>query len=604
MTSQPFRHTSYIDSMGQPRGGSTGHSESQVDLTQYHQPLEQVHGSSLHTWGIAVGLTVSAVSGQPNLTVTTGIGLDSTGRHISLATSPASPLGILLYGVCLGAAATPTPVTGNTVTLTTTSTDSGDRYLTIEWKETFDDKTWNATQQQIFQQLHTPWLRLQPTTLPNTGQALILGHVTIDASGNVTDLKPDGRRVAGSMVGALQVQKLTAASAPNIVLDSATAGGIQPLASGGLEIAVSGPSDEIHLNAANVAASGNIRANGDISAGTIGATEGGVLRRLASGGLEIAVSGPSDEIHLDAANVAASGSIRANGDISAHNINAGTSGVNGELIVNNANNQETIILNGGIASVQIGNANVNGAFEVIGPGGQAAVSINGQNGQVLVGQLKSKGQVVAQSQTTYALWGVVGGGGIGLYTRHNDSGNEVYLATSTSAAEFTGPVSIGGPLKKPGGAFKIDHPLDPPNRYLSHSFVESPDMKNVYDGVVVLDANGQAQIELPPWFEALNRDFRYQLTCVGGYAPVYIAEKIHNGHFTIAGGTPDLEVCWQVTGIRKDAWANAYRIPVEEDKPPMERGYYLHPELYGADEEKRIQNAHRHDLPPQPQSVL
>jgi hypothetical protein len=43
-----------------------------------------------------------------------------------------------------------------------------------------------------------------------------------------------------------------------------------------------------------------------------------------------------------------------------------------------------------------------------------------------------------------------------------------------------------------------------------------------------------------------------------------------------------------VTGIRQDAWANAHRIPVEEQKNARERGHYIHPELYGAPEEASI----------------
>src|SRR5207249_878008 len=118
----------------------------------------------------------------------------------------------------------------------------------------------------------------------------------------------------------------------------------------------------------------------------------------------------------------------------------------------------------------------------------------------------------------------------------------------------------------------IDHPLDPANKYLSHSFVESPDMKNVYDGVVVLDANSEAKVELPEWFEALNRDFRYQLTAVGAPAPnLHIARKIEDNSFTIAGGQPGLEVSWQVTGIRKDSWAQANPLAVVEEKPANER---------------------------------
>ena len=163
------------------------------------------------------------------------------------------------------------------------------------------------------------------------------------------------------------------------------------------------------------------------------------------------------------------------------------------------------------------------------------------------------------------------------------------IAGSGYAGYFSGSVDITGTLSKGGGSFKIDHPLDPANKYLYHSFVESPDMKNVYDGVVTLDANGEAVVDFPDWFSVLNRDFRYQLTCIGGFAPVYIAEKINNNHFKIAGGKPGLEVSWQVTGIRQDAWANAHRIPVEEEKEAKLRGFYIHPELYGAPPEKQIE---------------
>jgi hypothetical protein len=122
-----------------------------------------------------------------------------------------------------------------------------------------------------------------------------------------------------------------------------------------------------------------------------------------------------------------------------------------------------------------------------------------------------------------------------------------------------------------------------------HSFVESPDMKNIYDGVVTLDADGQAQVSLPAWFDTLNTTFRYQLTAIGTSAPdLYIGRTIQDNHFTIAGGKAGMQVCWQVTGIRQDKWAKAYRIPVEQDKPKEDQGFYLHPELYGESEHKSI----------------
>ena len=152
------------------------------------------------------------------------------------------------------------------------------------------------------------------------------------------------------------------------------------------------------------------------------------------------------------------------------------------------------------------------------------------------------------------------------------------------AGYFVGGAKVTGALFKGSGAFQIDHPLDPENKYLQHSFVESPDMMNVYNGNVVLDEHGTAVVEMPEWFEALNFDFRYQLTCIGGFAPVYIAQEISNNSFKIAGGTTGLKVSWQVTGIRQDAFAEANRIPVEVDKSPTEQGKYLHPTAHGVAE--------------------
>jgi len=156
-------------------------------------------------------------------------------------------------------------------------------------------------------------------------------------------------------------------------------------------------------------------------------------------------------------------------------------------------------------------------------------------------------------------------------------------------------VDVDGNLTKASGTFKIDHPLDPANKYLYHSFVESPDMMNIYNGNVTTDAKGSAVVQLPEWFEALNRDFRYQLTVIGQFSQAIVASKVANHQFTIRTEKPNVEVSWQVTGIRQDAWANAHRVKVEVLKPKDERGLYLHPELFGASLEKSIAAA-RHPI--------
>ena len=194
--------------------------------------------------------------------------------------------------------------------------------------------------------------------------------------------------------------------------------------------------------------------------------------------------------------------------------------------------------------------------------------------------------------------GVVGeataGVGTGVVAINTDASGDALLAinqgsSSGPAALFVGNVTVAGNLSKSSGSFQIDHPLDPANKYLYHSFVESPDMMNIYNGDVTLDEKGQAAVQLPDWFESLNQDFRYQLTAIGAPGPnLYIAEKVHGNSFKIAGGQPGSEVSWQVTGIRHDAWANAHRVPVESAKPAAELGSYIHPELLGAPASKSV----------------
>jgi hypothetical protein len=161
-------------------------------------------------------------------------------------------------------------------------------------------------------------------------------------------------------------------------------------------------------------------------------------------------------------------------------------------------------------------------------------------------------------------------------------------STSGYAGYFSGDVKITGTLTKAGGAFRIDHPLDPSRRYLQHSFVESPDMMDIYNGNVRTDRSGFAVVRLPSYFQALNRTFRYQLTIVGRrFGQALVWRPIHHNRLTIRTSKPYLNVSWQVTGIRHDPYANAHRIRVVEPKAVSERGTYLHPELYRSSPSRR-----------------
>ena len=195
-------------------------------------------------------------------------------------------------------------------------------------------------------------------------------------------------------------------------------------------------------------------------------------------------------------------------------------------------------------------------------GGSDQLAVNGGAG------------VIAQGGDS-ATFGVAGNGIVSSPGAGFSDGFSVGVA-----GLFFGDATVTGNLNKAGGSFLIDHPADPANKYLYHSFVESPDMMNVYNGNAVTDSSGMATVTMPAWFEELNRDFRYQLTVIGQFAQAMVAAEIANNSFTIKTDHPNVKVSWQVTGIRQDAWANAHRIPVEVEKAKADQGHYLHPELF------------------------
>lgn len=161
-------------------------------------------------------------------------------------------------------------------------------------------------------------------------------------------------------------------------------------------------------------------------------------------------------------------------------------------------------------------------------------------------------------------------------------------ATTNYAGYFSGNVQVTGSVAKGSGTFKIDHPLDPENKYLYHSFVESPDMMNVYNGNITTDSNGTASVIMPDYFSALNKDFRYQLTVIGTFAQAIISQEIKGNTFVIKTDKPNVKVSWQVTGVRQDKFANAHRVVPEVEKEPEMKGKYLHAKEWGKPESQSI----------------
>lgn len=259
-----------------------------------------------------------------------------------------------------------------------------------------------------------------------------------------------------------------------------------------------------------------------------------------------------------------------------------------------------------VRSTNSGNAAVRG--EMTAPIG------NGYGGYFESQSTSGIGVRAIASGSNYAYGGLfssVGANGIGLYSICDSTTGTnwgVYaLAKSTSgrALEAVASATTGSSYGVRGGSnspqgyglysvgrtgasgtksFRIDHPLDPANRYLSHYSAEGPEPLNVYCGTVVTDGQGFAWVQLPDYFEEINRDFRYQLTVVDGtddFVLAKVAREIEAGRFQVRTSKPRTKVCWEVKGTRNDAFVRAHGAPVETDKPVAERGRFQHPELYG-----------------------
>jgi hypothetical protein len=206
------------------------------------------------------------------------------------------------------------------------------------------------------------------------------------------------------------------------------------------------------------------------------------------------------------------------------------------------------------------------------------------NGSGVYGVTSSGGGNAAGVRGDASQGGAAGG------AFYNNQGTALYAqSTGGTAGFFSGNVTITGSLQVNGAKnFKIDHPLDPANKFLVHASVESPEMKNIYDGVALIGADGTATVIMPNYFGALNAEFRYQLTCIGAHAPVYVAEEIIQNQFKIAGGKPGMKVSWMVTGVRNDATATSKPMQVEMKKVGDEIGRYLNPEAFGKTPELQI----------------
>ena len=137
-------------------------------------------------------------------------------------------------------------------------------------------------------------------------------------------------------------------------------------------------------------------------------------------------------------------------------------------------------------------------------------------------------------------------------------------------------------------AFTMDHPLDPANKLLRHAAAESNEVINFYSGNVTTDASGKAVVTLPDYYEALNKDSRYQLTVIGSFAQAIISKEVNNNKFEIATSTPNVKVSWEVKGVRNDARMKQHPFVAEEIKTGAQKGKYWDPASHNQPESMSV----------------
>lgn len=263
------------------------------------------------------------------------------------------------------------------------------------------------------------------------------------------------------------------------------------------------------------------------------------------------------------------------------------------ILASNGNGAPVISVSGNNAISATGNSQLNGDVLVGNGPTYAKLTVNGNGsnkGVQIYTSSSSEGMRIENftsgiNNTALLVYSQSGTGiavtSAGFPSALNVTGGSGWAIEASGNSLFSGNVTIVGTLSKSAGTFKIDHPLDPANKYLIHSFVESPDMLNVYNGNIVTDKNGMATVQLPSYFEAENIDFKYQLTVMGkSFAQAIVYDEVKGNSFTIKTNEPNVKVSWQVTGVRNDAYAKKYRIKAEEDKTGEAKGKYLSPELF------------------------
>lgn len=444
MSSKKLSRTTYrdpTDPMNPLRTGDVARAEAAKDMDEHYRPLEQVHGS-LHQFGSAEGLRVNATNAATGIRVLPGVALDSAGRHISLAAGGQAEVGT--NADAPGAVAQLVPVDAATGALVPTTGLSGDKLVVIRHWETFDTSAWSLYGAYVFH--HTPWIRLVPAVgYVDNGNEVVLARVTLDGTGNVTNLQPGPRHGVGVPTETIRLRRgHQAAPSPSFGVDDAAYGEIRPRAAGGIQITAANATDSIEIERDN---------GGSIASIDLGAEMTNFRR---NDGLP---------------------TVRVNSNLG--NIELGDKGVEGDVLVFDANKRLTITLDGADGLGVFGAEGLDGEVRIKSRQGQNAVQARGDGDVWFRGRLRDYNN--SHPGITHAMLKDLTDGGETSLHKHNIVGG----ASGTRVGIKSGVVRVLDLNINLSGSVSINFATNAPTPsgigFVSHSmggsagnFVSSP----------------------------------------------------------------------------------------------------------------------------------
>lgn len=117
--------------------------------------------------------------------------------------------------------------------------------------------------------------------------------------------------------------------------------------------------------------------------------------------------------------------------------------------------------------------------------------------------------------------------------------------------------------------FRIDHPVYPKQKWLSHAATESDERLLIYRRVIDTDNNGDGNVIMPEWFLMINKNITTHPD-----KPCDVSRA--NNAFRIKNGPVNDKVVLLIVGERDDDWAKAVPFPVVSDKDGEDIGYLAH----------------------------